>query len=254
MKKLFILSAIAVGGLIANKANAQLSIHVGFNVPVHRVYAPSPPPVVIEEQPVYNDDYGQVNYNDASDDYYYLPEVEAYYSVSNHYYYYNNGRNWVTCAYLPGAYRNYDWRTATRYEVRGNRPYMHHDVYRQRWGGYSGDRSNWGRRFERRHDGGYAYQNRDNRNNNRGWDRGRDNNRDRGNWGGRPDNRGDHGNWGGRPNNNNNNGGGNHGGQDHGNQNQGGHDRGNNGNGQDHGNRGGGRDFAANRGGFGIRR
>src|SRR4051812_35738606 len=92
MKKLFIVSAIAMSGLIANKANAQLSIHVGFNVPAHRVYVPSPPPVVVEEQPVYNDD---VNYNDDSDDYYYLPEVEAYYSIPNHCYYYNNGRNWV---------------------------------------------------------------------------------------------------------------------------------------------------------------
>ncbi|MCS3736189.1 hypothetical protein [Mucilaginibacter dorajii] len=271
MKKLVILSAIAMSGLFANKANAQLSIHLGFHIPGPRVYVPAPPPVVVQDQPVYDDDNAQVNYNDNSDDYYYLPEVEAYYSVPNHCYYYNNGNNWVTCAYLPGAYRNYDWRTAVRYEVRGRQPYLHHDIYRERWGGYQGDRGNWGRRFDRRYDGGYAYQNHDNR----GWNRGGwGNDHNRGNWGGRPGDGRNGGNWGGQPNQGGNYNRGNWGGQDHGNQNNGGnHNQGgwggqnqggqdhsdrNNGGGQpsrnqDHGNRGGGQSFAGNRGGFGVR-
>jgi hypothetical protein len=275
MKKLVILSAIAMSGLLYNKANAQISINFGVHIPVHRVYVPAPRPVVVEQAPVYDDENVQADYNDNGDDYYYLPEVEAYYSLSGNCYYYNDGSRWITCAYLPGAYRNYDWRTGVRYEVRGSRPYLRHDVYRSRWGGYAGDRGNWGHRFDRRYDGGYAYRGRqDNRFDNRGWDRGNRNNdrgnwnqrpaaRDQGNWGGRPDNDNqNHGNWGGgQPNHDNgggrdhNNGNGNWGGGDHGNGNHG-----NNGGNQPSNNHGGGQDrggrgnehFAANRG-FGVR-
>ena len=209
MKKLIVLSAIATSSLLyADKATAQVSIHFGINIPVHHVYVPAPRPVVVEQTPVYDDDDENIpaSYND--DDYYYLPEVEAYYCVPRHCYYYNNGSNWVTAAYLPGAYRDYNWRTAVRYEVRSSRPYLRHDFYRARWGGYAGDRGNWGHRFDRRFNGGgYAYSN-------RGWNRGDYNrgNWNRGNWGGRSnqnygDNRGNwnRGNWGGRSNQNDNN-------------------------------------------------
>ena len=224
MKKLAILSAIAAGSLFISKANAQVSIQFGINIPAHRVYVPAPPPPVVEEEPVYDDN---VNVSD-DDDYYYLPEVEAYYNVGAGCYYYNDGSRWVSCAYLPGAYRDYNWRTAVRYEVRAPRPYLRHDFYRQRWGGYMGDRGNWGHRFDRRPAGGYAYRpgwggdrgswgRRPNPYDNRGnWGSGRDNhnwgngNHDRGNWGN--DNHGNHGGWGnGQPNNGNND---NHGGHD----------------------------------------
>ncbi|WP_413667883.1 hypothetical protein ACEN9X_25900 [Mucilaginibacter sp. Mucisp86] len=247
MKKLVILSAIAAGSLFISKANAQVSIQFGINIPAHRVYVPAPPPPVVQEEPVYDDN---VNVSD-DDDYYYLPEVEAYYNVGAGCYYYNDGSRWVNCAYLPGAYRDYNWRTAVRYEVRAPRPYLRHDFYRQRWGGYMGDRSNWGHRFDRRPADGYAYRqgwggdrgswgrrpnpydsrgNWDNGRDNRGWGNGRGNwgngngngNHDNhGGWGngqqqnnGNHDNQGDHdnrGNWGGRPSN------------------DGGHDRGNSG-------------------------
>jgi hypothetical protein len=212
MKKLIILSAIAASGLFyAKTADAQISIHLGVNIPVRRVYVPAQQPVIVQETPVYDDDNVPASYDD---DYYYLPEVEAYYSVPRHCYYYNDGNSWVTAAYLPGAYRNYNWRSAVRYEVRAPRPYMHHDMYRSRWGGYAGGRANWGRRFDNRYNGGYAYSSRDNRgwgrgdygrgnwgrsnqNDNRGWNRG---NNDRGNWGNRGNNNDNHnrGNWGGR--------------------------------------------------------
>jgi len=227
MKKLIILSAIAASGLFyAKTADAQISIHLGFNIPVRHVYAPAPQPVVVQETPVYDDDNVPADYN-GDDDYYYLPEVEAYYSVPRHCYYYNDGNSWVTAAYLPGAYRNYNWRSAVRYEVRSPRPYMHHDLYRSRWGGYAGGRANWGNRFNNRYNGGYAYSSRDNR----GWGRG---DYGRGNWGGRSNqsnnggwNRGNQNrdNWGGRDNNNGNHNRGNWGGQrsdNHGNDNRGG--------------------------------
>ncbi|MDF2433804.1 MAG: hypothetical protein JWP44_3435 [Mucilaginibacter sp.] len=116
MKKLILLSAIAMSGLIYSTANAQVGLHVGFNFGPARVV----------QVPVYDDD---------EDDYYYLPDVDAYYSVNEECYYYYNGYRWVPAAYLPGAFRYYDWRNADRYEVRAPRPYLHDDVYRSRYHG-----------------------------------------------------------------------------------------------------------------------
>lgn len=123
MKKFIIISAMVLGGLGVKTADAQIGIRINLNLGNRPVYVPAPEPEVINE-PVY-------------DDYYYLPEVEAYYSVGEHCYYYQDGNRWIAAAYLPGVYRNFDWRTARRFEIRTNRPYMHHDVYRGRFGGYN---------------------------------------------------------------------------------------------------------------------
>jgi len=126
MKKLMILSAIAVSGLVAQSANAQIGFHISLHLGT---------PVYAAPAPVYNDD-----------DYYYLPDVEAYYSVRQNCYYYNDGYNWVSAAYLPGAYRNYDWHYARRIEVKEARPYMRNEVYRARYGGV--EHRNWNYRDE----------------------------------------------------------------------------------------------------------
>jgi hypothetical protein len=130
MKKLIILSAIAMSGLIYNTANAQIRIHVGLGfAPSRVVYAPAP---VIEQAPVYQ----QPAYYQNNDDYYYLPDVDAYYSVNEQCYYYYDGDNWISAAYLPDEYRDYDWRSVRRYEVRAPRPYLHDDIYRSRYNGH----------------------------------------------------------------------------------------------------------------------
>ena len=139
MKKLAIISALALSGFAFNSASAQVHVSVGFNL--------GGPVVVQRPVAVY-------------DDYYYLPEVDAYYSVGENLYYYNNGYAWVSAVYLPGAYRNYSWRDVRRVQIRANRPYMNHTVYRTR---YSGNQFDW-RRY-------------DNRNDNRDWDRNASNNR-----------------------------------------------------------------------------
>lgn len=132
MKKLAILSAIALSGFIFDTANAQIRIHLGFNFsPRPVVYEPAP---VFEQEEVYQEQ--QPVYDDADDDYYYLPDVDSYYDVTQQCYFYNDGNNWISSAYLPGAYRDYDWRDARRFEVRTSRPYMHADFYRSRYNGH----------------------------------------------------------------------------------------------------------------------
>jgi hypothetical protein len=123
MKKLMIVSAIAISGLMVQNANAQIGLHFNVNL--------GPRPVYVQQAPVYND---------AA--FYYLPDVGAYYSVNEGCYYYQDGGAWVTAAYLPGVYRDYDWRNARHFAVNEPRPYLHNDFYVNRYSGFNG-RYNW---------------------------------------------------------------------------------------------------------------
>ena len=158
MKKIALVSAIALGSLFFNKANAQV-LQIGL-----RLGGGSRP--VVEASlatPV------AATYSYA-DDYYYLPDVDAYYCVPERVYYYNNGYNWVSAASLPGEYCNYDWRAARHYEVRVARPYMRADFYRERYNGRAYD---WRRYNDNRYDNRYDAR-RDDRYDNR-YDSRRDN-------------------------------------------------------------------------------
>ncbi len=116
MKKLMVLSAaILASGLMAKQADAQIRLGINLHFGARPEYV-APAPVV-------------------DDQFYYLPDVEAYYSVNENCYYYNDGDNWVSAAYLPGAYRDYDWRNARRFAVNEPRPYLHNNDYRARYGG-----------------------------------------------------------------------------------------------------------------------
>lgn len=137
MKKIALISAIALGSLFYNSANAQI-LQIGLNIGGHR-------PVIEASLATPN---VAVTYSNA-DDYYYLPDVDAYYCIPEKVYYYNNGVNWVPVAYLPGEYSNYDWRAARHYEVRARRPFLNADVYRER---YNGRVYDWRRYNDRRYD------------------------------------------------------------------------------------------------------
>jgi hypothetical protein len=208
MKKTVLLSAIILGSLAYNAAQAQISVNIGFNLPVRRVVVAPPPPPPQPVEVVYDDVY------DDSDDYYYLPEVEAYWSISLNRYFFNDGGRWVSAAYLPGAYRNFDWRSARRFEVRGRRPYFNHDVYRSRWGG-NPNRGNWnrgpvyaGRGNDNRYNGGWGQPSRGGYNEpSRGAYNQPNRNYDRGNWGGGQPQRGNNGSYS-QPNRNDDNRGG----------------------------------------------
>jgi hypothetical protein len=164
MKKIILISAIVMSGIYYNTANAQIRVHFGFHFGAHPVYVQQQAPIEYVEP---------VNY-DGDEDYYYLPEVDAYYSVPEECYYYNDGGQWITAAYLPGAYRDYDWRSARRFEVRAPRPFIHDDYYRERYNGVA-----FNGRWDHDYNRGYANENRFNHgqyrrdnqrfDNNRGW-------------------------------------------------------------------------------------
>ena len=143
MKRIALISAIAISGLLFNnKADAQIRIHLGLN------FAPRPVVYAAPARVVVNSDYCEPTNYDGDEDYYYLPEVDAYYSIPDQCYYYNDGGEWVSAAYLPGAYRDYDWRHAQRYEVRAPRPFMHADYYRSRYNGIAFN-GHWDRGYDR---------------------------------------------------------------------------------------------------------
>jgi hypothetical protein len=186
MKKIVLIFAIVLGGVVYNTADAQLRVSLGFHFGPRPVYVPARVVVAQPAPVVYNEpaDY------DGNDDYYYLPDVDAYYSVPEQCYYYNNGGAWVSANFLPGAYRNFDWRNARRFEVRAPRPFMHADFYRSKFGGVAFN-GRWNERMDNR---GYvnAYHD-DHRFDEHGVDRFRDNHSDRNNIHGREGfDRGDH--------------------------------------------------------------
>lgn len=130
MKRLFIIPAIALSGLMYNKADAQIGLNANINFrPVTVAYnQPASVPNV-----VYTTDGQPVTI--SGDDFYYMPAVGAYYDVTDQLYIYFNGYNWIASAYLPGAYRDFDLTTCTRYEIRGYNPFFNDAFYRERYAG-----------------------------------------------------------------------------------------------------------------------
>ena len=79
-------------------------------------------------------DWAPVTYTEAN--YYYLPDVEAYYDVRGSNFIYVNNGNWITARHLPARYRNYDLYAGPKVvltDYRGNRPYTHFKTHRVKY-------------------------------------------------------------------------------------------------------------------------
>ena len=68
-------------------------------------------------------------------DYYYLPEIEAYYDVRSSVYIYLGPRGWIRSVYLPEYCHNYDVNQGYRVAIdyRGNCPYTYFNNHRERY-------------------------------------------------------------------------------------------------------------------------
>ncbi|WEK20620.1 MAG: hypothetical protein P0Y49_05645 [Candidatus Pedobacter colombiensis] len=114
MKKLIIAALIGVASIAnINWAHAQirLSINIG-------------------SQPL----WGPVGYDHV--DYYYLPEIDAYYYVPTGQYIYLVNGAWVWRSYLPARYRNIDLYRTYKVVVNGDKPYLRHNDYRNKYRNY----------------------------------------------------------------------------------------------------------------------
>ncbi|MXV52270.1 hypothetical protein GS399_14930 [Pedobacter sp. HMF7647] len=113
MKKLLIMSALVLSSFVYKAADAQIRINVN-----------------IGNQP----EWGPYGYDRA--DYYYLPEIGAYYNVAQRNYTYQQGNRWVTKTSLPSRYKNYDLYRSYKVVINDRNPWINNNVYSSRYGSY----------------------------------------------------------------------------------------------------------------------
>ncbi|MES2004797.1 MAG: hypothetical protein V4450_09765 [Bacteroidota bacterium] len=119
MKKLILLFVLFTAMVSQNKAGAQVRLNVNVN---------------IGSQPV----WGPVGYDHV--DYYYMPDIDAYYYVPERRFIYLESNRWIFGASLPGRYRNYDLYGGYKVVVNEPRPWLRADVYRAKYAPYRGGR------------------------------------------------------------------------------------------------------------------
>ena len=117
MKKTILIIALLVSGFAFQTASAQVKFGISVN---------------IGTQPV----WGPVGYDHV--EYYYLPDIDAYYYVPRQQYIYMDRGRWVSRTYLPYRYNNYDIYSGYKVVINEPTPYRNADVYRSRYGGYRG--------------------------------------------------------------------------------------------------------------------
>jgi hypothetical protein len=117
MKKLILLFALCLTGLLSETAIAQVTLRVN-----------------IASQPI----WGPVGYDHV--EYYYLPDIESYYYVPGHKYIYMENGRWISRSYLPQRYNNYDMYNSRKVVINDQKPYLRHKEYRAKYAS-SDDRS-----------------------------------------------------------------------------------------------------------------
>lgn len=109
------LKLLAVGIILLVSSSIQAQVSVSLNIGTAPSWGPS--------------GYAQAEY-------YYLPDVQAYYDIrASQFVYFGNGR-WVRSNYLPRQYRNYDLYSGYKVVLNGyhgHRPYTHYRNHRQRY-------------------------------------------------------------------------------------------------------------------------
>ena len=113
MKKI-ILGASNSFCVYCSPKNLQAQVKVGVNIN-------------IGSQPV----WGPVGYDYV--DYYYLPDIDAYYYVPGRQFIYLSNGRWIFAASLPVAYRHYNLYSGYKVVINEPRPYLHANVFRTRY-------------------------------------------------------------------------------------------------------------------------
>ena len=117
MKKVMIAAMMFIGLAFVKSAAAQVKVNVNVN---------------IGSQPV----WGPVGYDYA--EYYYFPDIEAYYDVPTRQYIYLDGSRWVKVRTLPARYRGFDVYNSYKVVINERDPYLRHNTYKVKYVGYKG--------------------------------------------------------------------------------------------------------------------
>lgn len=110
--------------------------------------------------------WGPVGYSSVN--YYYLPDIQAYYDIRASQFIYISGGTWIRSRYLPRQYRNYDLDRGYKVvlnDYHGSRPYSNYRYDRVKYyRGYSRPQESIGHRGENHGNNG-NYNNRGNNGN-----------------------------------------------------------------------------------------
>lgn len=119
MKKIITVCSLVFSMAFVQPAEAQVRINANIN---------------IGSQPL----WGPVGYDHV--DYYYLPDVDVYYSVPERRFIYLDGGRWVFAASLPTRFGSINLYTVPKIVINEPRPYLRADVYRVKYKGWKGPR------------------------------------------------------------------------------------------------------------------
>jgi hypothetical protein len=86
----------------------------------------------IGEQPA----WGPTGYDRA--DYYYIPDINSYYSVSDHLYIYWGGSDWMRAASLPATYGSFNPYTSYKVVLNERDPFHNNSSHREKYGNLRG--------------------------------------------------------------------------------------------------------------------
>lgn len=116
MKKAIFIVALLAGGFVFTTATAQVRVNVNIGL-----------------QPV----WGPVGYDHV--EYYYMPDIDAYYCVPRHQYVYMERGRWIFAASLPARFHDYDIYNGYKVVINDDpRPYRNDGMYRNRYSQYKG--------------------------------------------------------------------------------------------------------------------
>lgn len=119
MKKIILCGVVFFTTAVFTNADAQVRVNLNVN---------------IGSQPA----WGPAGYDYV--EYYYLPDIEAYYYVPRHQFVYLSGGRWVFSAYLPPTYRSYNLYSGYKVVVNEPRAYQYYNTHRIKYAGYRGSR------------------------------------------------------------------------------------------------------------------
>ena len=114
MRYIFLIIAVM---FLLSSLQAQVGVRLNFNVGSQPVWGPS--------------GYDHV-------DYYYLPDIDAYYNVPQHKYYYNENGRWIGRSRLPARYHDFDYYNSYKVVVNEREPYRNAQKYRDQYSSYKG--------------------------------------------------------------------------------------------------------------------
>jgi hypothetical protein len=120
---LFVLCTIAIMGMALSSINCAAPGTMNGSVGVN-----------INDQPM----WGPTGYDRA--DFYYIPDIDSYYSVSERQYIYKDGSEWRHAASLPSSYGTYDPYHSYKVVVNEERPYQNNNNHRAKFGTFKGMR------------------------------------------------------------------------------------------------------------------